>query len=60
MKNGKVDLKMKHLIYLSAEEEEKKIIAQANATLMKDGKFADTKVKARFHGDYPIVEPEEG
>ncbi|MGD0711420.1 MAG: DNA-directed RNA polymerase subunit beta [Bacteroidales bacterium] len=56
VKNGKVEFK-EAPIYLSAEEEEKKIIAQANAPLLKDGKFADSKVKARFLADYPIVEP---
>ncbi len=58
VKNGKVEFK-EAPIYLSAEEEEKKIIAQANAPLSKDGKFADAKVKARFLADYPIVEPEK-
>ncbi len=58
VKNGKVDFKATP-IYLSAEEEEKKIIAQANALLLKDGKFASSKVKARFLADYPIVDPNE-
>jgi len=58
VKNGKVDFK-EQPIYLSAEEEEKKIIAQANATINKDGKFASSKVKARYLADYPIVEPSE-
>jgi DNA-directed RNA polymerase subunit beta len=56
VKNGKVDLKEKP-IYLSAEEEEMKVIAQANAPLLHDGKFEDSKVKARYLADYPIVEP---
>jgi len=55
VKGGKVDFK-EDPIYLSAEEEEKKIIAQANAPIQKDGRFADAKVKARFLADYPIVE----
>ncbi len=58
VKNGKVDFKATP-IYLSAEEEEKKIIAQANALLLKDGKFASSKVKARLLADYPIVDPNE-
>jgi len=33
---------------LSAEEEESKVIAQANATIDGKGKFQDTKVKARL------------
>jgi len=55
---GKVELKEKP-IYLSAEEEEMKIIAQANATLTKEGTFENQRVKARFQADYPIVEPEK-
>lgn len=58
VKGGKLDFKQKP-VYLSAEEEEKKIIAQANAPLLKDGKFAGGKVKARYQADYPIVEPGE-
>lgn len=56
VKSGKVDFK-ENPIYLSAEEEEEKIIAQANAPLQKDGKFEGNKVKARYLADYPIVEP---
>jgi DNA-directed RNA polymerase subunit beta len=55
---GTVDLTNKGIIYLSAEEEESKVIAQANATIDGKGKFQDTKVKARFNGDFPVAEPE--
>jgi DNA-directed RNA polymerase subunit beta len=44
-------------IYLSAEEEENKVIAQANAPLKSSGDFINEKVKARYLADYPIVEP---
>ena len=43
--------------YLSAEEEEEKVIAQANAPINKDGTFSVDKVKARDMGDFPVVEP---
>ena len=43
--------------YLSAEEEEEKVIAQANAPINKDGTFSVEKVKARDMGDFPVVEP---
>ncbi len=43
-------------IYLSAEEEENKIIAQANSLLNADGTFTNDKVKVRFQADYPIEE----
>lgn len=47
-------------IYLSAEEEEKKIIAQASTLLKEDGQtFERDKVKARYLADYPIIEKEK-
>jgi len=57
--DGQVDLDNNSVIYLSAEEEEKKIIAQANAPLQEDGKFVNTRVKSRLEADYPVVEPEK-
>ena len=45
--------------YLSAEEEDHAIIAQANAPLGDDGSFENERVKSRYRGDFPIVEPEE-
>ncbi len=35
------------------------IIAQANAPLDNTGKFVNEKVKARFEGDYPLIEGEK-
>ena len=55
---GKVALEEEN-IYLSAEEEENKIIAQANTKLSNDGTFSAEKVKARYLADYPIVEREK-
>ncbi len=52
---GKVDLSEDGVIYLTAEEEEGKIIAQANAPIDNDGHFINQRVKARLDGDYPIV-----
>ncbi len=40
--------------YLSAEEEEAKIIAQANAPVDDSGKFVNQRVKARHDGDFPL------
>jgi DNA-directed RNA polymerase subunit beta len=57
VENGKVALE-KDVIYLSAEEEEKKIIAQANAKIDDKGKFVDDKVKSRLEGDFPVSEPD--
>ncbi len=53
--DGKVDLSDEGVIYLTAEEEEGKVIAQANAPIGDDGNFVNARVKARLDGDYPIV-----
>jgi len=46
------------VIYLTAEEEDTHYIAQANASIdHKSGKIVSDKVKARFEGDFPVVEP---
>ncbi|GAA0891412.1 DNA-directed RNA polymerase subunit beta [Fulvivirga kasyanovii] len=45
--------------YLTAEEEDTHNIAQANAPLKDDGQFINERVKARFEGDFPVVEPAE-
>jgi DNA-directed RNA polymerase subunit beta len=55
---GNVDLKAQ-AEYLSAEEEDEKIIAQANAPIKKDGSFESNRVKVRDEGDFPIVEPDK-
>jgi len=43
--------------YYSAEEEEDKVISQANLPFTKDGKFKDDMIKVRHMADYPITEP---
>lgn len=43
--------------YLSAEEEDRKTIAQANSTIDENGNFDTEKVKARYEGDFPMVDP---
>ncbi len=58
VETGKVDLTDDGVIYLSAEEEEAKIIGQANAPLDDDGNFVNAKVKARYEGDFPLSEKE--
>ena len=46
------------LIYLSAEEEEGKKIAQSNLALNADGSFVSDRVIAREEGDFPVVSPD--
>jgi len=56
--DGKVQIE-EGVVYLSAEEEDMKTIAQANAEFDDKGTFKDERVKARFEGDFPAVEPEK-
>jgi DNA-directed RNA polymerase subunit beta len=54
--DGKVDLSNENVVYLSAEEEEGQIIAQANALIDAQGNFKNQKVKSRLEADYPLAE----
>ncbi len=45
--------------YLSAEQEDFKIIAQANARLNDVGEFQTDRIKCRQHGDFPVLSPED-
>ena len=55
--NGKIDIE--EYKYLSAEEEEGKLITQANIERSKEGKILADKVIARQEADYPVVEPKD-
>src|SRR6056297_1124402 len=59
VEDGKVDLSDEGAVYLTAEEEEGQIIAQANAPIDADGYFLNQKVKSRLDGDYPLIDKEE-
>ena len=52
-----VDLDNSNIVYLSAEEEEAKIIGQGNAPLDGNGHFIRKVVKCRKDADYPVVPP---
>jgi DNA-directed RNA polymerase subunit beta len=51
-----VNLSSEGVIFLSAEEEESKVIAQANAPIKESGEFVNPRVKARYNGDFPLAE----
>ncbi len=53
--NRKVDIKSEP-IYLSAEEEEEKLIAQSNVQIDKKGNIVDDMIIARMEGDFPVIE----
>ena len=59
VENSKVDMSNDDVIYLTAEEEEEKIIGQGNAPLEVDGTFIKDRVKCRQDADYPVVAPSE-
>jgi len=56
VKDGKIDLKK--VTYLTAEEEENKLIAQANIDYDKSGKIISERVIARDQADFPVVSPD--
>jgi len=58
VENGKLDIENEP-VYFSAEEEEGKLIAQANIPLKDDGQIDADKVIARMEGDFPVVDPSE-
>ena len=57
VEDAKVNLNNDEVIYLTAEMDEGKIIAQGNAPLNDDGTFIRTKVKTRQDADFPITAP---
>ena len=59
VENSMVNLNNDEVVFLSAEEEEGKIIGQGNAPLNDDGSFIRDKVKCRQDADYPVVPPSE-
>ncbi|HRD52872.1 MAG TPA: DNA-directed RNA polymerase subunit beta [Flavobacteriales bacterium] len=58
VKDGRVEMNGE-VTYLSAEEEDNLMIAQANAAINEKGEFETKRVKARLMGDFPVVEPKE-
>jgi DNA-directed RNA polymerase subunit beta len=52
--NGKLT---DEIIYMTAEEEDSKYIAQANSSVDDKGNFTVEKIKTRFEGDFPMVDP---
>ncbi|MBD5332764.1 MAG: DNA-directed RNA polymerase subunit beta [Bacteroides sp.] len=59
VKDGRVNLDNNEVVYLTAEIEEGKIIAQGNAPVNNDGVFINDRVKARQDADFPIVSPDQ-
>ncbi len=49
-------LATREIVYMPADEEEKHVIAQANAKLGQNGQFLDNRISTRSHGEY-LIEP---
>lgn len=59
VENGVVNTNNDEIIYLAAEAEEEKVVAQGNAPLDENGKFILPRVKSRLEADYPVASPDE-
>jgi len=59
VEEGKAVISDKGVIYLSAEEEDRMVIAQAVANVDEKGVFHAEAVKARLEGDFPVVSPSQ-
>jgi DNA-directed RNA polymerase subunit beta len=56
VKKGKLT---EEILFLTADQEDKYIIAQADEAIDKNGRFVNEYIKARNRSDYPIVKAEE-
>ncbi len=56
VKNGRVS---KQIEYLTADDEDKYVIAQANAPFNDHGEYLDERIKCRFKGEFPVKAPDE-
>ena len=55
VENGKVNMSPEGCVYMSAEEEEDKMVAQANIHLDDDGNILDERISCRHEADFPVV-----
>ena len=59
VKGGKVDLNDKNARYMSAEEEENKLVSLANIRMDNDGNILEDRIQCRLEADFPVVTKEE-
>ncbi len=58
VENGKAVMNNSGVTYLTAEDEDNMVIAQANAKVDEKGQFDSGVVKARLEGDFPVIAPD--
>jgi DNA-directed RNA polymerase subunit beta len=56
IKNGKVS---DEIVYLTADQEDRYVIAQADEPMDKSGRLLNERIKARSRADYPVVTPDK-
>ena len=59
VKDGKVDLSAEGVHYLSAEEEEDKLVSLANVKMEDDGTIDVDNIQCRLEADFPVVDKHE-
>ncbi len=59
VENSVVDLNNDDIVYLTAEAEEGKIIAQGSEALDERGHFLHKRVKSHLDADFPVVGPDK-
>ena len=57
--DGVVDFSEEGMQYMTAEDEDNKLVAQASAQMDENGKIIEKRVKARQNADFPVISPEE-
>ena len=59
VENGKVDLSESGYSYMSAEEEEDKLVSLANVEMDDNGNILSDRIQCRLEADFPVVTKEE-
>ena len=59
VENGKVDLSSDGWVYMSAEEEENKMVSLAKVKMDDDGNIKDERIQCRYGADFPVVTKDE-
>ena len=57
--DGVVDFSEEGMQYMTAEDEDNKLVAQASAQMDENGRITEKRVKARQNADFPVISPEE-
>ena len=56
---GKVDLSAKGWHYMTAEEEENKLVSLAKVNMDNNGNITDDRIQCRLEADFPVVSKEQ-